>query len=31
MSIVRVFTKDNFANGTTVLVEIALVGGIATK
>lgn len=31
MSIDRVFTKDNFANGTTMSVEIVLVGGVATK
>ena len=31
MSIDRVFTKDNFTNGTTMSAEIVLVGGVATK
>ncbi len=31
MSIDRVFTKDNFANETTMSAEFVLVGGVAAK
>lgn len=31
MSADRVFTKDNFANGTTISEEFVLVGGVAAK
>lgn len=31
MSIDHVFTKDNFANGTTMSAKFVLVGGVAAK
>lgn len=31
MSVDRVFTKDNFANGTKILEKFVFVGGVAAK